>query len=86
MATTLEDERRRNIASGQVQVIRLNQMKRGADNKYHRLEIPVALAKPIQSLSASQFCCVSIDPLALNSNCQLELSYAFGSTQVIAAL
>lgn len=29
-----------------VQVISLNALKRGADNNYHKLEIPVALGKP----------------------------------------
>ena len=29
-----------------VQVISLNALKRGADSNYHKLEIPVALAKP----------------------------------------
>ena len=72
-------------ASQDVQVISLNALKRGTDNAYHRLEIPVALAKP-QRQQAKQFCSVRVEPLAMNSNCQLELSYAFGATQVIASL
>ena len=34
-------------SSADVQVISLNALRRGADNKYHKLEIPVALAKPV---------------------------------------
>ena len=32
------------------------------------------------------FCTLRVEPLALNSNCQLELSYAFGASQVIASM
>ena len=32
-------------SSADVQVINLNALKRGADNNYHKLEIPVALGK-----------------------------------------
>ena len=72
-----------------VQVISLNALKRGADNNYHKLEIPVALGKPARqdnSLAQQLFCGLRVDPLAFNSNCQLEFSYAFGGTQVIASL
>ena len=34
------------VPKGDIQVINLNSLKRGSDNKFHRLEIPVALAKP----------------------------------------
>ena len=33
-------------STAEVQVISLNALKRGADNNYHKLEIPVALGKP----------------------------------------
>lgn len=67
-------------SAADVQVISLNALKRGADNNYHKLEIPVALAKPARSQNSAQFCGLRIDPLSFNSNCQLEFSYAFGST------
>jgi len=70
-----------------VQVISLNPMKKGADNNYHKLEIPVALAKPRRQVhNDSAFCDLRVDPLTFNSNCQLDFSYAFGQTQVIASL
>ena len=70
-----------------MQVISLNPLKKGADNNYHKLEIPVALAKPHWEFrNDSAFCGLRIDPLTFNSNCQLDFSYAFGQTQVIASL
>lgn len=71
-----------------MQVISLNALKKGADNNFHKLEIPIALNKgdkPAQQ-AQQEFCSKQIDPLAFNSNCQLEFSYAFGHTSVIASL
>lgn len=73
--------------NGAVQVISLNALKRGADNNYHKLEIPIALAKSAQIENESlAFCGLRVDPLTFNSNCSLEFSYAFGKTQVLASL
>lgn len=57
-------------AGADVQVISLNALKRGADNNYHKLEIPVALAKPAaQPPLNAKFCALRVDSLAFNSNC-----------------
>ena len=71
-----------------VQVISLNALKKGTDNNYHKLEIPIALNKGGMSRQQGQkeFCAKKIDPLASNSNCQLEFTYAYGQTSVIASL
>ena len=64
-------------------MINLNALKRGSDNNYHKLEIPVALGKVAmreENNISSQFCGLRVDSLAFNSNCQLEFSYAFGKT------
>jgi hypothetical protein len=84
----------------QQQVITLNSAKKGPDNLYHKLEIPIAIAKAGQveaedfvdpfaadsRLLHEAFCIKDIDPMASNSNCQLEYSHAHGLCQVIASL
>ena len=59
------------VSTAEVQVISLNALKRGSDNNYHKLEIPVALGKPARQDNslAQQFCGLRVDPLAFNSNC-----------------
>ena len=75
MASTAEMLNQEDVAlsSNEVQVISLNALRKGGDNNYHRLEIPVALAKPKasqESLAASnKFCSLRVDPLTFNSNC-----------------
>jgi len=54
-----------------VQVINLNPAKKGADSHYHKLEIPIALAPPVQAPADSAknpFCLKFVQPLVSNSN------------------
>lgn len=62
------------------QKIALNPSKRGADNLYHKLEIPISVApvKLDNEVNQETFCGKSVDTMAGNSNCQIEFSYAFG--------
>jgi len=71
-----------------VQMIALNPAKRGADNLYHKLEIPVSVApiKLEQQAQPEAFCGKNVDTMAGNSNCLLEFSHAFGLCQVVASL
>ena len=75
-------------APSDVQIFSLNPLKRGKDNNYHKLEIPVALNKGGTALSAAKedFCSKRVDKFSANANCQVEFSYAHGKTQVIASL
>ena len=69
-------------------VYQLNTLKKGPDNNYHKLEIPVSLAKPERPAAPSdeEFCIKKINKQQFNSNCQIEFSYANGLVQVIACL
>ena len=72
---------------GGQQVISLNSLKKGADNRYHKLEIPVPLVtRQAAPAMDDAICAKRVEPMAMNSNCQLEFSYAFGQSEVVASL
>jgi hypothetical protein len=54
-----------------MQVFTLNPQKKGADNNYHKIEIPVSIAKadlPASS-AASSYCSKTVNKMQMNSNC-----------------
>jgi hypothetical protein len=54
---------------------------------YHKIEIPISLApQSVEPAFGLPFCAKSLDPMAGNSNCQLEFSHANGQCCVIASL
>ena len=66
----------------------LNPVKKGADNVYHKLEIPVSIGKPERPANAagSAFCSRTVNEMQFNSNCQVDFSYDHGAVEVIACL
>ena len=70
-------------------MIHLNPLKKGADNVYHKLEISVGVDMDSAEEAvrpSTAFCAKHVNNLQANSNCQLEFSYDFGRTQVLACL
>lgn len=60
------------------QILNLNPLKKGPDNNYHKLEIPIQVSKtPLPAPSSeTKFCFKQVNELQANSTCQVEFSYA----------
>ena len=58
-------------APSDIQIFSLNPLKKGKDNNYHKLEIPVALNKggSVFPSTKEEFCSKRVDKLSSNANC-----------------
>lgn len=58
-------------APSDIQIFSLNPLKKGKDNNYHKLEIPVALNKggSVLSSTSEEFCSKWVDKFSSNANC-----------------
>ena len=58
-------------APSDIQIFSLNSLKKGKDNNYHKLEIPVALNKggSVFSSTREEFCSKRVDKFSSNANC-----------------
>ena len=59
-------------------VYKLNPLKKGADNNYHKIEIPVSLELSPSALSDVEFCSKKVNKNQYNSNCQIDFNFANG--------